>query len=84
MGGTHGFMHAEAEFDEATPSIDFFLGLTDSVMHGYDVETPRATVEYMLTVCAEEEDDEAIYIDNGKIRVVWVVCSNVCLKYMRN
>lgn len=77
-------MHSGADFDDASSSIDFFLGLSDNVLKGANISTPRHKVEHMLNVTAVEDDNEAIYIDNGRLRLVWVVCTDVCLKYLRN
>lgn len=84
LGGTHGFMHGAADFDTAPDSIDAFLGMYDSMLHGVEVETPRALTETALYHAAEEDDNEAIFIDIGRVRLLWVVCTDVCLKYVRN
>lgn len=83
MGGNNGFMHGEAAFESAQESVDAFLNLTREILQDQIAPNPVMT-EAALMNCAETDVNEAVYIDAGKLRFVWVVCDGVCQTYIRN
>ncbi len=76
-------MHAEAAFNEPGPSIDLFLKMS-SAFNNNQFREVQAVTEVALHRAAEEDTDEAIYVDFGRMRIIWVVCETVCQTYMRN
>ena len=84
MGGSHGFMYGESTYTEPDKSIRDFLALSDQLF-GQRITTPVATTEYALHFTAAEEINQAIYIEGGPLRVVWMVCDGTqCFTNTRN